>query len=476
MSEDLFVTEDFLLDSEQARLLYHHYAKDLPIIDYHCHLPPAQVADNHPFRDMTDIWLAGDHYKWRAMRANGVPERYCTGDASSREKFDKWAETVPWLMGNPLYHWTHLELSRVFGIGDRLFGPDTADYVWEQGNALLGQPEYTARGIMLKMNVALVCTTDDPVDDLEAHRRIAEDASFPVRVLPTWRPDRAMAVEDPAAFRTYVERLEAAASMACATLADFLEALRRRQRFFHERGCRVADHGIEIPYAEPCSEVEAEALFLKVRNGTQLTPEACLRFRSFMLAELLRMNHAMDWAQQLHIGPIRNTNTRMFRQLGPDTGYDSVGDAPVAKSLARLLDRVASTDQLTRTILYTINPAANMVMATMTGNFQDGSIPGKMQFGSGWWFNDQLRGMEDQLETLAQTGLLSRFVGMLTDSRSFLSYPRHEYFRRILCNKLGDDIRRGRLPRTEIEWIGIMVRNICWNNANRYFRFGLPER
>ncbi|HOK88525.1 MAG TPA: glucuronate isomerase [Candidatus Hydrogenedentes bacterium] len=476
MCEDIFVTEYFLLDSEEARLLYHHYAKDLPIIDYHCHLPPAQVADNHQFRDMTEIWLAGDHYKWRAMRANGVAERYCTGDAPSREKFDRWAETVPWLMGNPLYHWTHLELSRVFGIGDRLFGPDSADYVWQKGNALLAQPEYTARGIMLKMNVALVCTTDDPVDDLEAHRRIAEDPSFPVRVLPTWRPDRAMAVEDPATFRAYVERLESAANMSCPTLGDFLEALRRRQLFFHERGCRVADHGIEIPYAEDCAQAEAEDLYKKVLSGTRLPQEACLRFRSFMLAELLRMNHAMDWAQQLHIGPIRNTNTRMFRLLGPDAGYDSVGDAPLAKSLARLLDRVASTDQLTRTILYAINPAANMVMATMTGNFQDGSMPGKMQFGSGWWFNDQLRGMEDQLETLSQTGLLSRFVGMLTDSRSFLSYPRHEYFRRILCNKLGEDIRRGRLPKTEITWIGAIVRNICWNNANRYFRFGLPER
>ncbi|HOQ90671.1 MAG TPA: glucuronate isomerase, partial [Candidatus Hydrogenedentes bacterium] len=444
MSMDgIFIKEDFLLDSEEAQLLYHTYARDLPIIDYHCHLPPAQIANNHQFRNMTEIWLAGDHYKWRAMRANGVEERYCTGDATDREKFDKWAETVPWLMGNPLYHWTHLELARVFGISDRLFDPESADYVWKRGNELLSQPEFTARGIMSAMNVALVCTTDDPVDDLESHRKIAEDPSFPIKVLPTWRPDRAMAVEDPERFRAYVEQLEATAEMSCPTLADYLEALRRRQRFFHERGCRIADHGIEVPYAEDCSEAEAEAIFKQARSGNPVSPDACIRFRSFMLAELLRMNHAMDWAQQLHIGPIRNTNSRMFRLLGPDTGYDSVGDAPFAKALARLLDKVASTDQLARTVLYTINPAANMVIATMTGNFQDGSIPGKMQFGSGWWFNDQIRGMEDQMETLAQTGLLSRFVGMLTDSRSFLSYPRHEYFRRILCNKLGEDIRRG---------------------------------
>ncbi len=474
MSKRVLITENFLLESEAARELYFRHAKDLPISDYHCHLPPAQVAENHRFANMADIWLAGDHYKWRAMRTNGVPERYCTGDATDWEKFEQWAGTVPWLVRNPLYHWTHLELDRPFGISDRLFGPDTAQGVWEVCNEKLAQPGFSARGIMKQMKVVLVCTTDDPLDDLEAHRRVNEDAGFGVKMLPTWRPDKAMAVEDPGAFAAYAERLEAAADMDCPTFFHFLDALRKRQEFFHERGCRLSDHGLETPHAEDYTESEAAAIYERARAGHPPAPDEALRFRSAMMHFFGMMNHGLKWTQQIHLGPLRNNSTRMFRALGPDTGFDSAGDAPMAKALSKFLDRLDREDQLARTVLYTINPAANMVLSTMAGNFQDGSVPGKMQFGSGWWFNDQMAGMQEQIETLSQTGLLSRFVGMLTDSRSFLSYPRHDYFRRILCNILGNDVARGLLP-NDLDWLGRIVRGISYGNANRYFGFGLPE-
>jgi glucuronate isomerase len=474
MAKRVLITENFLLESEAARELYFRHARELPIIDFHCHLPPAEVAGDRRFANMAEIWLAGDHYKWRAMRSNGVAERYCTGDATDWEKFEKWAETVPCLVRNPLYHWTHLELDRPFGIADRLFGPDTARGIWGECNEKLAQPEFSARGIMKQMKVALVCTTDDPVDGLEAHRIVNEDAAFGVKMLPTWRPDKAMALEDPAAFNAYAARLEAASGMACPTWADFLDALRKRQLFFHERGCRLSDHGLETPYAEDCTESEAAAVYARARSGQAPTPDEALRFRSAMMHEFGLMNHALNWAQQLHLGPIRNNSGRMFRALGPDTGFDSVGDAPMAKALSKFLDRLDRDNRLARTVLYTINPAANMVLSTMLGNFQDGSVPGKMQFGSGWWFNDQMAGMLDQIETLSQTGLLSRFVGMLTDSRSLLSYPRHDYFRRILCNVLGGDVTRGLLP-NDLDWLGGIVGNISYNNANRYFGFGLPE-
>ena len=468
------ITENFLLENEAARELYFRHAKDLPIIDYHCHLPPAQVAEDRRFANMAEIWLAGDHYKWRAMRSNGVSERYCTGDATDWEKFEKWAETVPWLVRNPLYHWTHLELDRPFGVSDRLFGPDTAKSVWDECNEKLAQPEFSARGIMKQMKVALVCTTDDPVDDLGAHRTVNGDPCFGVKMLPTWRPDKAMAIEDPAAFRAYAERLEAAADMECPTWAAFLEALRKRQQYFHEQGCRLSDHGLETPYAEDYTEAEVAAVYARARAGQAPSREEALRFRSAMMHEFGLMNHALGWAQQIHLGPIRNNSTRMFRALGPDTGFDSVGDAPMAKSLSRFLDRLDRDDRLARTVLYTINPAANMVLSTMLGNFQDGSVPGKIQFGSGWWFNDQMAGMLEQIEVLSQTGVLSRFVGMLTDSRSFLSYPRHDYFRRILCNLIGSDVTRGLLPK-EMAWLGKIVRDISYNNANNYFGFDLPH-
>ncbi len=469
-----FITGDFLLENEYARELYYKYAKTMPIVDFHCHLPPKDVADNRRFKNMTQIWLAGDHYKWRLMRANGVPERYCTGDAPDWEKFEKWAETVPNTMRNPAYHWTHLELQRPFGITDRLLGPETAQGIWEDCNAKLAQPEFSARGIMQQMGVVLVCTTDDPTDDLEAHRVVAKDSDFNVQMLPTWRPDKALAIENPEMFNAWIARLEAAANMECATFEQLLEALNKRADFFAAHGCKVADHGVEVPYAEDYTLADVREAYAKARAGKTPGPKKILKYKSAMLYELGLLNHRMNWAQQLHIGPIRNNSTRMFRLLGPDAGFDSAGDQPFARPLATFLDRLDQTDQLTRTILYTINPAANMVLATMAGNFQDGSMPGKIQFGSGWWFNDQLDGMEQHIETLSQTGLLSRFVGMLTDSRSFLSYPRHDYFRRLLCNIIGRDVTRGLLP-ASVDHIGRMVQNICYNNAVNFFGFDLPE-
>ncbi len=475
MPKSLYIKDDFLLTNEPARQLYHEFARELPIIDYHCHLPAGLIAEDHRFANLAEVWLAGDHYKWRLMRANGVPERYCTGDSPDYEKYMKWAETVPKCVRNPAYHWAHMELKRPFGIADRLFTPDTAPGIWEECNEKLAQPAFSARGIMRQMRVALVCTTDDPVDDLAAHRKIAADPDFDIRVLPTWRPDKALAVDDPAVFTAWVARLEAAAGMDCPTWERLLEALRKRQDFFHDCGCRIADHGLEVPHAADFTPAAVEAAYRAARDGNTPDADAALQYKSATLLELGRMNHAKGWAQQLHIGPIRNLNSRMAALLGPDTGYDSVGDAPFARPLAKYLDSLERTGQLAPTVLYTINPAANMVLATMTGNFQDGSAPGKMQFGSGWWFNDQMDGMIRQMEMLSQTGLLSRFVGMLTDSRSFLSYTRHEYFRRILCNMIGSDIANGLLP-MGYKTYGELVRDVCYNNANAYFGFGLPVR
>lgn len=475
MTKHAFITEDFMLESEYARDLYHKYAKTAPIVDFHCHLPPEQVAEDHRFANLTEAWLRGDHYKWRAMRANGVPEHFITGAASDWEKFEKWAETVPCTLRNPIYHWTHLELRRPFGIVDRLLSAETAQGIWDECNEMLAQPEFSARGIMKQMSVALVCTTDDPVDTLEAHRVVAEDPKFDIKMLPTWRPDKVLAIDQPEQFNAWLGRLEEASNINCDAFDGLLEALRVRANFFKSRGCKVADHGLETPYAEDVTMSEARAIFHKVRAGKALGEEEMLRYKSAILYELGILNHEMDWVQQLHIGPIRNTNTRMFKALGPDAGYDSVGDQPFAKPLGKFLDRLDQTDQLARTILYTINPASNMVVATMAGNFQDASVPGKIQFGSGWWYNDQLDGMRAQIETLSQTGLLSRFVGMLTDSRSFLSYPRHDYFRRFLCNMLGNDMVHGLLP-ISIERTGHMVRDICCYNAVQYFGFELEQK
>ena len=470
-----FLHENFLLQCPTAVRLYHEYARDLPILDYHCHLPPQQVAEDQRFENLTQIWLYGDHYKWRAMRTNGVAERYCTGDASDWEKFAKWAETVPKTLRNPLYHWTHLELNRPFGISDRLLGPETAEGIWRECNAKLATPDFSCRGIMQQMRVALVCTTDDPTDRLEHHTKLAADRSFAVQVLPTFRPDKAMAVDQPAVFRPWLERLREVDGQAIGDFSSYLEALGRRHEFFHAAGCRLSDHGLDTFFAEPYTLSEIEAIYRKAYDGGPLEPLEVLKFKSAMLYELACMDHARGWTQQFHVGAQRSNNSRQFQALGPDTGFDSIGDLPVAAAMARFLDRLDREDRLAKTILYNLNPAHNEVYATMLGNFQDGSVPGKIQFGSGWWFLDQKDGMERQLNALSNLGLLSRFVGMLTDSRSFLSYTRHEYFRRILCNLLGCEMEQGLLP-ADVALIGGMVQDISYRNAASYFGFSPTKR
>jgi glucuronate isomerase len=464
-----FNDSNFLLQTPTAERLYHDHASKMPIIDYHCHLNPEYVANDHRFRNLSEIWLAGDHYKWRAMRTNGVAERFCTGDASDWEKFEKWAETVPYTMRNPLYHWTHLELKTAFGV-EKLLSPATAREIYDHCSAMLQQPEYSARGLMMRYNVEVVCTTDDPIDSLEHHIKCKEDG-FKCKVLPTWRPDKAMAVESPEAFKTYIDKLSEVSDVAIGSFATLLDALRVRHRFFESVGCRLSDHGIEEFYAEDYTSAEIEAIFAKVYGGNMLTEQEIIKYKSAMLVEFGIMDHESGWTQQFHYGPIRNNNSRMMALLGPDTGFDSIGDFNTAKSMAKFLDRLDSQDKLAKTIIYNINPRDNEMIATMIGNFQDGSIPGKIQFGSGWWFLDQKDGMERQMNSLSLLGLLSRFVGMLTDSRSFLSYPRHEYFRRTLCNLIGNDVEQGLLPASELDFIGKMVEDISYNNAKEYFRF-----
>ena len=465
-----FLDENFLLDSPTAVRLFYDYAVEQPIIDYHCHLPPEQLADNHQFATLTEIWLNGDHYKWRAMRSNGVPERFCTGAASDWEKFEMWAKTVPYTLRNPLYHWTHMELRKPFGVADKLLNATTAREIYDHCNAKLAQDDFRTQGLLGQFHVVLVCSTDDPVDTLEAHQRHAKTPGTSTKLLPAWRPDRAMAIADLRAWNLWVDKLQAVANVAIDSFAALLGALQRRHDFFHQMGCRISDHGIEQVWAESYTASEIEAIFGKARSGQGLSPGEQDRFRSAMLYELALMDHATGWTQQLHLGAMRNNSSRMMRSLGPDTGFDSIGDYPQASALAKFLDRLDATNQLCQTILYNLNPADNEVMATMLGNFQDGSCPGKIQLGSAWWFLDQKNGMERQLDTLSALGLLSRFVGMLTDSRSFLSYSRHEYFRRLLCNLLGNDIEQGLLPH-DLDWVGNMVRDICFRNARAYFGF-----
>ena len=474
MPNDLFITDDFLLSNEPARRLYHDYAEPLPIIDYHCHLPPDQIARDHAFANLTQAWLYGDHYKWRAMRTNGVDERYCTGDASDYDKFLKWADTLTHCLRNPLYHWTHLELKRYFGISDRLLSPATAVGIWEQCNARLAKPDSTCRGLIKRSNVAALCTTDDPIDSLEHHQAIARDGSFGIPVLPAWRPDRAMNLVEVKEFKAYVDKLGAAAGVEIRTFDDFRSALRKRHDFFHANGCRLSDHGLETPSADEFTEKEIEATFAKARMAKPVSPAEIRQFESAMLYEFGLMDHEKGWTQQYHIGALRNNNSRMFARVGRDIGFDSIGDLEVARPLSRMLDRLDRTNQLARTIIYNLNPRDNAMMATMIGNFQDGSLPGKIQYGAAWWFLDQKDGMERQIEDLSQMGLLSRFVGMLTDSRSFLSYTRHEYFRRILCNLLGKDMADGCIP-MDYELVGRMVRDISYNNAANYFGFNVPK-
>ncbi len=469
MTKKCFNDENFLLQSSAAERLYHDHAAKMPIIDYHCHLNPEYVASDHRFRSLAEIWLDGDHYKWRAMRTNGVAERYCTGDASDWEKFEKWAETVPYTMRNPLYHWTHLELKTAFGV-DKLLNPSSAREIYDHCSALLQQPEYSARGLMRRYNVEIVCTTDDPIDSLEHHIKCREDG-FECKVLPTWRPDKAMAVESPSAFKAYIDRLAEVSGVEIRSFQTLLDALQARHRFFDSVGCRLSDHGIEEFYAEDYTTSEIETIFAKVYGGEELSDIEIRKYKSAMLVEFGVMDYESGWTQQFHFGPIRNNNSRMMAAVGVDTGFDSMGDLNQAKSMAKYLDRLDVQGKLTKTILYNINPRDNEMVATMIGNFQDGVTPGKIQFGSGWWFLDQKDGMERQMNTLSLLGLLSRFVGMLTDSRSFLSYPRHEYFRRTLCNLIGNDIEQGLLPASEMEFLGQMVENISYNNAKAYFNF-----
>lgn len=465
-----FIHEDFLLQTDAAKELYHEHAKMQPIIDYHCHLNPEYIAKDHAFDNLGQIWLEGDHYKWRAMRTNGVEERYCTGkDTSDWEKFEKWAETVPYTMRNPLYHWTHLELKTAFGV-DKLLKPETAKEIFDKCTEQLRTPEFSARGLMKKFKVEVVCTTDDPADSLEHHLALKEE-QFEIKVLPTWRPDKAMAVENPQEYRAYLEKLSDVSEVTINRFSDLIEALRKRHDFFAGVGCKLSDHGIEEFYAEPYTQAEIEQIFNKVYGGKELVREEILKFKSAMLYEGAIMDWEKGWTQQFHYGAIRNNNTRLFKQLGPDTGFDSIGDFNVAKAMSRFFDQLDKDNRLAKTIIYNLNPRDNDLIATMIGNFQDGSVAGKIQFGSGWWFLDQKTGMEAQMNSLSNLGLLSRFVGMLTDSRSFLSYPRHEYFRRILCNLIGNDVEQGLLPASEMKFLGEMVENISYNNAREFFRF-----
>ena len=455
-----FITEDFLLQNEVARELYHEHAEHEPIFDYHCHLPPDQLAENKTFRNLYEIWLAGDHYKWRAMRSNGVPEKYCTGDASDWDKFLAYARTVPHTLRNPLYHWTHIELKRFFGI-QKLLNETTAKEIWEEANAKLAA--LPIQRILESNRVAVVCTTDDPTDSLEQHRRIRESGKLSTRVYPAFRPDKALTVDQPTAWNAWMDKLG-----ECHDLSSFFTALQRRLDFFHENGCRLSDHGLNHSYADDCTEATAAKIFASARAGKPVTPAEADQFRSVVMLWLGEQYQARGWVMQLHLGALRNNNTRMMRTLGADTGFDSIGDWPQAAPLARYLDKLDQNNRLPKTILYNLNPADNYAFATMLGNFQDGSVPGKLQFGSSWWFLDQKEAIEWQINALSNLGLLSRFVGMITDSRSFLSYSRHEYFRRVLCNLIGRDVANGDLPR-DSKLLGGMVRDICYHNAANYF-------
>ena len=464
-----FINDDFMLTNDYARELYHTSAENQPIIDYHCHLVPKMIADNYQFADLTEVWLGGDHYKWRAMRGNGVPEELITGKADGYAKFEKWAETVPYTMRNPLYHWTHLELSRVFGV-DKILKPETAREIYDECSAKLQTPEFRGQELMKKFNVEVVCTTDDPADTLEYHQQIKNNP-FGVKVLPTWRPDKAMVVEKPQQYREYIQKLSDVSGVAINNYQDLLTALQKRQDFFYEMGCRISDHGLETFYAEDFTMEEVHQIFKNTLKGIQPTQEEVLKFKSAILLDFARMDHAKGWAQQFHIGAIRDNNTRMFNILGPDTGYDAIHDVQCAAAGHKFFNTLALEDKLTKTILYNLNPKDNEVLATMAYTFNDGTCPGKIQLGSGWWFLDQEDGMRKQMNALSALGLLSRFVGMLTDSRSFLSYPRHEYFRRILCNLLGEDLKSGKLPVSEMDFLHQMVKGISYENAKNYFNF-----
>lgn len=463
-----FITDDFLLHNKPGQTLYKKYAVDQPIIDYHCHLPPSDLANDRQFENLTEIWLEGDHYKWRAMRTLGVEEKFVTGDTDPRKKFKKWAQTVPHTMRNPLYHWTHLELKRYFDI-DKLLTPETADEIYDLCTEKLQTPEFSTRNLIRRMNVETICTTDDPTDTLEQHQQLKED-KFEIDVRPSFRPDAAYNFKDPTSYNAYIDKLAEASDITISSYDDLLEALFNRIEFFDKNGCKLSDHGIKTLDYEPVGKREVDSYFQKIRSGSKLNNQQERALRYAILLELGRRYEQKGWVQQFHLGALRNANDRMMEQLGPDTGFDSIGDYPQAESMANYFNELDRTDQLAKTIIYNLNPSDNAVFATMVGNFNDGLVRGKMQYGSAWWFLDQKDGIEEQLDTLSNMGILSCFIGMLTDSRSFLSYPRHEYFRRVLCNLVGRDIESGELP-NDLEWTGKIISDICYDNAKSYFQF-----
>lgn len=465
-----FLDEDFLLHTETARRLYHDYAASMPVIDYHCHLLPRHISENHRFENLTEIWLRGDHYKWRAMRINGVDESFITGGKSDWEKFNKWAETVPYTLRNPLYHWTHLELQRYFGI-DKMLNGDSALEIYTICSQQLQNPEYFVQGLIKKMKVEVICTTDDPTDSLEFHQSYSRQ-HVPTKLLPAFRPDLAMAIDDPVRFRSWLGKLESSSGISISTLSQFLDALKSRHDFFHEAGCRISDHGLEQFYEVDWTESELNQIFKKVIDGKEPARLETEKFQSGLLHVFAEWDYEKKWVQQYHVGALRNNNSRMLGILGPDTGWDSIGDFPQARALSSFLNTLDKKNRLTRTIIYNNNPADNEVMATMIGNFNDGSVAGKVQWGSAWWFLDQKEGMIKQINALSNMGLISRFIGMITDSRSFLSYPRHEYFRRILCGLFGAEIEKGELP-DEMDWTGKLIRDICYYNAKNYFNWNV---
>lgn len=465
MSNNTFIHDDFILQNDSARRIYHTFAEPAPIFDYHCHLPPEDIASNRRFNNLFEIWLEGDHYKWRAMRSNGVAEPYCTGDAEPFEKFKAWAATVPHTLRNPLYHWTHLELARYFDITE-LLSEDSAERIWNEANERLAGDELTTHGILKKFDVRTVCTTDDPTDNLGHHQAI-KASGIETNVLPTWRPDKAFGVHTPEAFNAWVGKLEAQSGISVSNFSQFIEALDKRLEFFHEQGCRLSDHGLAQCPASFCHEQVASAIFDAARSGNAASPAQQQQFTTFILGHLGERYAEKGWTMQMHLGAMRNNNRRFLNAVGPDTGFDSIGDLPQGLTLSAFLDHLDTNNKLPKTILYNLNPADNYLFGTMIGNFQDGTVPGKIQFGSGWWFLDQKEAMEWQMNALSNLGLLSRFVGMVTDSRSFMSYPRHEYFRRVLCNLIGTDIENGEIPNDDT-LVGPMIRNICFNNAQAF--------
>jgi glucuronate isomerase len=469
-----FISEDFLLQNKYSQALYHHYAAELPIIDYHCHLPPGDIATDTQFRNLTAIWLSGDHYKWRAMRTLGIPEKFITGDASDEEKFDRWAGAVPYTLRNPLYHWTHLELQRYFDV-DKILMQETSREIYERCSSLLQKKSHSTVNLLRKMKVEVICTTDDPIDNLEHHQKIKSSAPH-LKVLPTFRPDKAYAVENPSAYKQYLLTLGNVTGVNITSFENLMEALNKRIDFFHLQGGRISDHGLEqLYYPNRGENFNAENVFKRLMADETISLREQELYKYTVLSTLCKIYHKKGWAQQFHLGALRNTNQRMLGKLGPDTGFDSIGDFSQAKALALFLNELDSTDQLAKTILYNLNPSDNEVLGTMIGNFNDGSSKGKIQFGSAWWFLDQKDGMEKQINALSNLGLLSCFIGMLTDSRSFLSYPRHEYFRRILCNIIGRDVENGELPWDEA-WLGKIVSDICYHNAKNYFSFESPAK